>query len=284
MTLNISVISEHGIWQSSDHRLSAPGTIPNDTAQKQVIIRGSDGTALVSYTHGSMHLIPGGHLAHWIRRVLRGSTGTVDSFLIELRKEATAELPHDSLIGFAIALRAGGQRWGVEITNLQEDGSVGPSFVTRGTHHEDTVVGVSGYRKALQDADIEQLHQIAMRTTKYPRAMAGALAALNYRVSMRASSAETISPTCTVIYSPPENEPFETFHLDWSRPAHRRETGGEQVPMVLFGVDLTEIVNVMLRPEFRPGTAIDTYLFSKQVEEAARRSVLKQHLDTHPAN
>ena len=92
MTLNLILINQSGIWQSSDLRLIDPrtGYLMDDFSVKHVTLRCTDGTAVVAYT--GVGSVGGVHISDWVRQILRGESRTVDQSLIFLRERATEDL------------------------------------------------------------------------------------------------------------------------------------------------------------------------------------------------
>jgi hypothetical protein len=51
VSLNLTIINQHGMWQCSDHRLVNTTTwrVEDDDSVKQVTLRCQDGTAVIAY-------------------------------------------------------------------------------------------------------------------------------------------------------------------------------------------------------------------------------------------
>ena len=92
MTLTVTLINRHGIWQSSDLRICDPRTktLVDDYSIKHVGFRCPDGAALVTYA--GVGRVKDVHLSDWIRQFVRGESYTVDQTLIQIRQRATEDL------------------------------------------------------------------------------------------------------------------------------------------------------------------------------------------------
>lgn len=92
MSLNLTIINSSGAWQCSDHRLSDPRSAKptEDTSSKHVVLRCTDGTALIAYV--GLGKVDGVALSDWIRELLRGEPRSVDQSLMTIREAATIDL------------------------------------------------------------------------------------------------------------------------------------------------------------------------------------------------
>jgi hypothetical protein len=92
MTFTLTLISQHGIWQSSDQRLTDPKTnrVEDDYSSKHVGFRCPDGAALLTYAGVGRAF--GVHISDWIREFTRGESQSVDQTLIQIRQRATEDL------------------------------------------------------------------------------------------------------------------------------------------------------------------------------------------------
>jgi hypothetical protein len=94
MTQTITLISHHGIWQSSDMRTSIGGATTDDFAIKHVMVTCPDGVALLSYGGAGSVRVAGQyvHLSDWIRQIVRGHGRGLDETFIYLCERATEDL------------------------------------------------------------------------------------------------------------------------------------------------------------------------------------------------
>jgi hypothetical protein len=242
MTLNLMVINRSGIWQSADMRLTNPqsGRREEDHSVKQVVLRCTDGTAVVAYTGvGSVGRV---QTSDWIRQVLRGESRTVDESLIFLREQATKDLGpivdgryhHLFTIGAFLA----GRPWAAQIRNFEiSSGSVGPA--TRNFTTVAMPVGDAGAYFALWNpcvvkSDLRTLNRVAGVTPRKPNQFSRLLAAINRRAAA-ASAGYSVSPHCVTTYVPPEGESCEQEVHDV-----KGATTPVIIPFLLFGIDMTD--------------------------------------------
>ncbi|MBT8413956.1 MAG: hypothetical protein KJO30_06440 [Boseongicola sp.] len=92
MTLALSLQTKDSVWLLTDHRLSAPGFAPVDTAVKATRLELSDGELLVGYA--GIGLTPlGSQPSHWIASSFRGTKPAVNDAMYHLRNLALQEFP-----------------------------------------------------------------------------------------------------------------------------------------------------------------------------------------------
>lgn len=250
MTLNLTIINRWGIWQSSDHRLTdtATGRVVDDDSIKHVILRCPDGAALLAYAGAGR--INNLDLSDWIRETLRGETRSLDQSFILIRENATRDLApllraNNIHHMFSIGAFLNGRPWAIQIRNFH------PSSGARVLNHFDTVaknidgmaVGLAfgGGPDALAPGDQQRLMATAARKPRTPREFRNFLAAINRRAAKTKSGKKTISPGCITSCIPPVGEPAECeFH---------ERSGALKplvIPLLLFGIDLTEMQRGML--------------------------------------
>ena len=181
MTLNLMLINQHGIWQSSDFRLSHPetGDLVDDFSVKHVSFRCSDGAALLTYC-GVGRVTPPRtaevHLSDWIRQTIRGQSLTLDETVIRICEQATADLgdlllkikrPHMFSIGAFI----GRVPWLVQVRNFAgAPNGIGP--VQR--EFETTAKKIEGAMAAwwpaiVSEADQGLMHKVVTKQPRKPR-------------------------------------------------------------------------------------------------------------------
>jgi hypothetical protein len=84
VTLLVTVVSNYGVWQASDHRLTSAGRVVLDDAIKHTRLQSNDGRAIIAYA-GFGRSINGVHLSEWVRRVLRGARRTLQDDMWALK-------------------------------------------------------------------------------------------------------------------------------------------------------------------------------------------------------
>jgi hypothetical protein len=248
MSLNLTIINAFGIWQCADHRLVNTSTmkIEDDESVKQVQLRCTDGSAVISYA--GIGKLNGVSISDWVREILRGESRTVDESLIFLRENATRDLgPY--LKGrlhhmFTVGAVLGGHPWLAQIRNFTPTAkSLLPapqgSFETAATKVGTSVV--SAFPPLVLDADVKKLIQAAPKRPRKPEEFSELLASINRKVAAGPAQ-KIVSPHCVTTYVPQKGEPFTTkFH----------DTSGVSrsliVPMLLFGIDTTEMMKGMMR-------------------------------------
>lgn len=178
MTLLITLVTPHGVWSSTDHRLTEHPSrrLITDSSVKHVVVRCPDGAALVSYT--GLGRVARLDVSAWMREILRGESRTVDETLIDLREQATARFGMQACaIGVAHAFAIGafvqGEPWWVEIRNMAAPtavsaGGLQPGFETAG----DGTIGFGSDPARTDDClrpAIATLTQIAVEEGPDPR-------------------------------------------------------------------------------------------------------------------
>jgi hypothetical protein len=252
MTLNLMLINQHGIWQSSDFRLTDPatGTLVDDFSAKHVSFRCSDGTALLMYCGAGSVTLPRAspvHLSDWIRQFVRGQSRTLDETLILVRERATADLgslllkfnvPHMFNIGAIL----GEVFWIVQIRNFEisSDLTIGPilsEFQTHAAKVEGSLV--SWWPRIISEADQRLMSKVATKRPRKPKEFSDLLAGINLRTSQHAPS---VSAHCMTTYLPRSFDGEQT---------NIHNNGSQNIPFLvppslLFGIDLTEVARSQL--------------------------------------
>ncbi|MFD9203886.1 hypothetical protein ACFWDP_37160, partial [Streptomyces anthocyanicus] len=179
MTLVITLVTQNGVWASTDHRLTGypGGDVITDGSVKHVIVRCTDGAALVSYT--GIGRVDNLDVSTWMREVLRGESRTVDETLMDLQEQATARIgsqakrlnvPHAFLAGAFLGERP----WAVAITNMGSPTGSSPEriqsvFETTALFADEPIVFAAGSgRDAIVEADRELLHRVSTRKPRRP--------------------------------------------------------------------------------------------------------------------
>jgi len=282
MTLAITLVTESGVWASTDHRLTAhpTGTLITDGSVKQVVIRCPDGAALVSYT--GLGRIGRIDISQWMREVLRGESRTVDETLIDLRDQATSRigLPAQQL-GIPHAFLAGafvnGTPWAVEIKNWRPLGAFGggiqSSFETSAIRiSQPVLLGAGSGWAAVSEEDRQLLLTVSRRRPRNPQEFMKLLASVNKRAAeSRKPGSRSVSSSATVVYMPPSGD---SVQHQWFGPKEEEHLAPAGFSHMLFGIDVGEMMGPLLQnfDALRRGELSEEE-FDKLSEEAARKSV-----------
>jgi hypothetical protein len=282
MTLNLTIVSTWGIWQSSDHRLrdTVTGKLVDDYSIKQVSFRCPDGAALLAYA--GVGRVESLDISDWLRETLRGQTRTLDQTFIQIRENATRDLAprlrtHNILHMFSIGAFLMGRPWAIQIRNFDPagDGTV--------LNHFDTVarevpqgsglaMAFGGGPGVVSPSDGKKLMTVATRKPRNAKEFRKLLAKINYRAGTTKPGKTFISPGCVTSYIPPAGEPVESeFHNTGRAP------GPMIVPMLLFGIDVTEMMKSMKLPSALTSSDDAKLALNQGVEEAGRQSVLSRN-------
>jgi len=277
MTLNLTIISTWGIWQSSDHRLVDTATsMPLDNfSVKHVLLRCPDGSALLAYAGAGR--VGDVDLSNWIREMLRGESRTLDQSFILIRENATRDLApllrgqniyHMFSIGAFLTERP----WAIQIRNFNVTSGRPDAIVD----HFDTVAKqidgpgqgfIFGDFNAVTRQDHDKLMVAATRKPRRPRDFRNLLASINRRAAETPSGKKTVTPHCVTTYVAPKGEPFESeFHDAAGAPAP------PVVPTLLFGIDTTDIQRALLDSQDHGGASLQ-----HEVERAGKESVVPKN-------
>jgi hypothetical protein len=255
MTLNITMVNQWGIWQCSELRLTEwpSGKVVDDYSIKHVSVRTTDGAALIPYT--GLGKVRGRYVSDWLRGIIRGESRTLMETLNLIRDRATAQLgPAAAQLGlhhhFSIGGFIEGQPWAFLITNMDPANPLGnPPLGTftgtsRGIHkYGPQVMVTGGAKEALAQDDRALLKKIARRKPIRPVDYRRLMAEVNKRASEQRPLGNLISKACVTAYIPPAGEPFEHEKHWWGLAKSANEP---VIPMTLFGVDLTEVSQIMM--------------------------------------
>ncbi len=251
----------------------------DDYSIKHVILRCPDGAALLAYAGAGR--INSLDLSDWLREILRGESRTLDQTCIHIRENATRDLapllraPNIQHM-FSIGAFLQGRPWVVQIRNFDPlaGGIILNHFdtVAKEISHAGQGFIFGGDPGAVVPSDQKRLMTIAAKKPRHPKDFRKLLASINYRAAA-SKAGRSISRGCVTSYIPPAGEPFESeFH---------NTTGGPRsmiVPMLLFGIDLTEIQRTLM-PTASLSSSSETELALNQtaVEQAGKRSVLPRN-------
>ena len=219
MTLIMTVVSRAGIWQSSDHRLSARTQPYRDPSIKHVRLDCTDGKALLAYA--GIGRVGDTHISDWVRRLLRGKRRSIHEALHTLVEcstarlapiSARANLPHTFAVG---AFRDGDPRLYVITNRVGSDNGVvfpAPKFYWHawdiGPAEKAVIVYLDGsgaHSIKNNDAELLIAEHIEVNWGKavLKDAIIDNLAFLNRRAA-RNSKFVQVSPECVISYLAPD--------------------------------------------------------------------------------
>ncbi len=289
MTLAITVISYHGVWQATDHRLSRAGEIVADDSIKHVKLLTRDGQAVLAYA--GVGRIGKLDISDWVRRLLRGDNRILRDQVNILCGASTRKLAGvcrraRTPLTFSI----GGFESGVPtlymISNRvrRPNGNiVGEEFVVKcirlnDAGQNDVGVHVEGSgANALRGDELQQLIQgIIRRRAKKPslwRDMMGAIAEIIKRASEDERSHGTVSKQSVVTYLPAPRGAFITFFFGWPPDVARPE-----VPHLIGAVDV-KAVKQITEPLFKEELAKKIEQTSNSKEKEELENALKDRIN-----
>jgi len=225
--------------------------------------------------------VSGLDLATWVRQLLRGEGRTVLETLQLLEERSTASFgllaaQHQVAHGFVFGGFEQGATIAGVVGNVRLDrpgGRVEATFARTAwvVRERGVVIVAGGGQGAIDSADRALLERIAQHRPADPKDYERVLGDVNKRAFERGEAASRlISRSSATSYMPPTIEPFSHSVHYWD------EGMGQQPvsPMLLFGIDLTEIMEVMTEDldQLRSGKLSDEE-HKRRVEEAGRRSV-----------
>jgi hypothetical protein len=173
---------------------------------------------------------------------------------------------------FSIGVFLQGRPWVVQIRNFDgRTGAILNHFDT--TAKEITNAGqgfLFGDPRAVIPSEQTKLMKLATRKPRTPKDFRKLLASINRRIAA-GPSGKTVSPGCVTL--PPAGEPVESeFH---------GKTGASKpliVPMLLFGVDLTEMQRALVQKTASLSSSSNTGdALNQAAEEAGKQSVLPRN-------
>lgn len=230
MTLVITIVSHHGIWQSTDHRLTRGGRTSDDAAMKQVRIEATDGKAILAYA--GLGQVRDTHISEWVRKLLRGAKRTIEHHLAVLTEAADRKLvPHSQRIGvphtFSVGAFKDGHPMLYFVSNrVRKEGreTIGIKFAYKGFKLNDKpyalIVNVEGLgAAAMPENQIkDMIVKIVRRRADKPSCgqdVTAALAYLNKKASKDIRSEDTVSERCLVTYLGSPADGFESRYCGW---------------------------------------------------------------------
>jgi hypothetical protein len=250
VTQTLTLINEHGAWQSADFRLTADDlSVINDFSAKQIRFWCDDGTALVCYA-GLGSVFPRGtrgpeiQISDWMRTLLRGERLTLRALLERIRDAATRDLGpllHQKNWQhlFSVALFYGASPGLAEIRNFsvtspEKSPTLLDHFVVAIQELRPPLNATASWpRLPRESEDVKLLCEVHARPSPDPKEAMRVLAEVNKRVSEANS---TVSPHCVVTYMPPGRKSgfTEVFWLPEGAP-------NLALPSVVDGIDLTDM-------------------------------------------
>jgi hypothetical protein len=275
MTLVMMMVTHHGVWASTDHRLTTHpgGTCLSDSSRKHVVARCPDGAVLFSYT--GLGKVGSIDVSQWMREVLRGESRSVEETVTGIVQQATAQLgrrAHRQRIRhmFLGGAFVRGECWWLEIRNFDvstggEPSEVRPEFAlgTARLAAESSVslAGGSG-RDAITKDDRSLLYEVMDRKPRRPEEFMKLLAAVNARAaSSNHPNASTVSPAATSIFMPPSGDDVKS---GWYGPDEERANAPRGFSHILHGIDLSPMTE--LAAAWAAGDIADDEIDTRQAQ------------------
>lgn len=255
MTLVITVLSHHGLWQSTDHQLTRGGEALPDSSVKNTYLEAEDGKAMIAYA--GVGKVNDMQISEWVRGVLRGKKRNLVDHLSVLRDAANRKLlakskesrtPHT----FSVAAYKNGQPTLYMITNrVIQDGKhiIGDKFDWRCLVLSDTqyrfVINVEGQGAlALSKTEGRDLITKTIRRRiarpSLGKDVGAVLARLNAKASNDQRSEGKVSQNCMVTYLASSTDGVVTWFFGWD-PSVKKP----MLQDVAGGFDVTNIVETI---------------------------------------
>lgn len=251
MTFTLTLVNDHGVWQSSDLRLSDPrtGALVDDYSVKHVAFKCPDGSALLTYA--GVGRVGPDHISDGVRSVIRGESYTVDQTLLRMRERATQDLGNLLFRGniahmFSVGAISKDFRGVVQIRNFSvtTERGFGPlmrEFVTAAQQLPVPSLGVViAWPWWVSSADLSLLQKVAPRRPRKPKEFFGVLAGVNARTAERHPAA--VSRHCVLSYMPRAGGTVTTESYGFP-------PGAPNVvaPFILYGIDMTDTMRALMR-------------------------------------
>jgi len=171
---------------------------------------------------------------------------------------------------FSIGAFLNGVPWIVQISNFSvpapfEIGPIENEFNTRARKVLDGGAVVP-WPFLLLDADVALLSRVCAKRPRKPKEFSDLLGAVNLRAAQSSKSGGTVSPNCVTTYMPPAGDGMQTH-------VHNPVAGAPPFikPTLLFGIDLTEMMQVFQR-------GLGEKIASEDTERAGKESVIRRNL------
>lgn len=287
MTLVITVVTHHGLWQSTDHQLTQVGAeaLP-DPSVKHIYLEAEDGKALIAYA--GIGKVRNMQISEWVRSVLHGRKRNLVSHMSVLREAANRKLlPISKATGtphtFSIAAYENSQPTLYLITNcVLQDGKYIPGnifdwrrLVLKDTHYKEAI-NVEG-QGALALSGIEDrkmlIRTIRQRVKKpsFGKDVAVTMAYLNMKASKDQRSNGSVSQNCMVTHLASSTDGSVHWYFGWDTAAEK-----PILQTVMGGFDVTNIIETLL-PLSEP-------ILKKQLEALQKGEQCDEEVDTEVLN
>lgn len=290
MTNVITVISNKGIWQLFDHRLTVQGQPVDDMSLKQVYLKCLNGKAFISYA--GLGKVKNTHISDWVRKLIRGADRTLDDHLALIADAATKKIaPLSKAMGLAHTFSVGGFKDGepvlsVVTNRIKVKGAdlIGDKFeilnwkIAEKSRPNFAIISVegSGATHLSSDKEGKLIQGLIKRRARKPtlgQDVAAALAYLNKRVS---GLDKRVSPHCVVSYlKDPDAGPQRTF-WGWDqktdKPMFRDIAGVHDIFEIMKALlpdtrdHLTAVLEAMKRGE-KPELEISTEKLNEELRK-----------------
>lgn len=217
MTLVITVVTNYGLWQSSDHKLVAGTNEIPDPSVKHVYLEAQGDKALIAYA--GIGRVKNTHISEWVRNVLRGPPRTLLDCLWMLCEAANKNLlPISKQINVPHTFSIAAYKDGVPILYFISNrvwkkntkvNLVGGAFkfwsVPLEGPKQRIIINLEGQGAlaTLESEARELIERTIRRRSQKPkigRDVMGVLARLNADASVHPLSEGTVSENCLVTY------------------------------------------------------------------------------------
>jgi len=210
LTQTITVITDHGIWQSSDMRTSIGGVTKDNYSYKHVGVTCRDGSALLSYAGAGSVPVAGQYvdISDWIRQILRGQDRGLNETFIYLCERATEDLGEllfkkKIFHMFTVGSFLNGTPWVLQIRNFlvsRESGAgpIEPEFRTSVMKVPSSELMITHW-PPLRPPEVTRLARLSGKRPRHWKEISNLLAEINLQVAKRDRS---VSPHCVVTYVP----------------------------------------------------------------------------------
>jgi hypothetical protein len=257
LTQTITLVADHGIWQSSDMRTSIGNATKDDYSIKHVMVNCPDGVAVLCYAGAGSVLVGGKYIdiSDWIRQILRGRVRGLDETFIYLRERANEDLGkllfkeriHHM---FTVGSFLNGIPWVVQIRNFSTwsptsgASAIEPQFQTC-VQKIPPGNRVITYFPPLLPTEHKRLLRLSPKRPRHWKEVANLLAAINLQVAKRKRS---VSSHCVVTYVPNRKD-LNGIRSELHGPHGLRHFA----PAFIFrGIDLTETSRLLLERDLHP--------------------------------
>ena len=235
MTNVITVISNKGIWQLFDHRLTVQGQPVDDMSLKQVYLECLNGKAFISYA--GLGKVKNTHISDWVRKLIRGTDRTLDDHLALIADAATKKIaPLSKAMGLAHTFSVGGFKDGepvlsVVTNRIKDKGAdlIGDKFEIKNWKIPDksrpnfAIISVegSGAARLSSDKDGKLIQGLIKRRARKPTLGQDVMAALAYLNKRVSKLDETVSPHCLVSYLKDPDAGLQRMFWGWDEKAKK---------------------------------------------------------------